>query len=693
MAEVTNGNPLDQNKSGKVRVKKTKFPIHIHDYKTYRFGEYGVLGAFNGITDDSVKMRQILDVNTYTLKAPLLTPITMNRVYTQVPKMAVLPNAWPLIDVNPSFGDDIDAEEYGTSVKAEYFQNFLRKTAYHLYNSVSNIVNTTTFNSVANAITMIQDLIEAMVLNELVYSNGSLINNLRAHIARFWPSTKGRSFDWMFEYIWQTIKANFGGIKYQKANGQVYTLKLTPNSTVTNEDWATNEIFETENEFFTELRDGNRLVITALVSPVPGIHTDSTISTPMTAIKTKLNDKISTGISINKILVYKPFDTIRLWSYQLSCAEFFTNDKVDYIYNADTYRNYIGTLFKDTAITYGEITTTGLLDYDWNGQKIQTDWLSAKIFTYMTNKLQPTGNNITPNSVIDNVWAYVFALFKFNRSLKYKDYLTGSRTRPIAIGNTDIQVQANNTVEVIDIVKNIQKQRFLNVVNKIPRDLKGYSKGIMGKDIAPDWHNPLFLVKISESVYGQETENTGEAQLTQPQTRTSVLKNQGNRIEVRFSLDRASIVIGFVYFDIPRAYSKGIDREYFEKDRYDFFNPYMQYTGDQEVFRQELDAIQNGTFAYQGAYMEKKQKINDACGGFIETLNGWTFLDQYIETDSRNDISKNQGPEFIRSKPSELDRFYISLTGTVMAYYYHFIVDVETHYEAVRPMSYDPQIL
>ena len=407
----------------------------------------------------------------------------------------------------------------------------------------------------------------------------------------------------------------------------------------------------------------------------------------MTAIKTEIKtitDKLPGDSGPNKSINYrKPFDIARAWSYQLSCAEFFTNDKVDYIYNADIFRNYIGTLYKAVIVNEGDEAVMSLWEYDWNGQKIAVDWLSAHVFKYMTLSMNTD----------DNARAYFFALFKFNRSLKYKDYFTGSRTRPIAIGNTAVTVQANNTVEIIDVVSSIQKQRFLNVINKIPRDIKGYTKGIFGKDVAPDWHNPLFLCKISESIYGQETENTGAAQLTEAQTRTSVLKNEGNRVQVEFNLDRDSIIIGFMYFDIPRAYSKGVERSFMDVDRYDYFNPYMQYTGDQPVYKEEMDVLQTGTFGYQGAYMHMKQKVNDASGGFIEYLKGWTFLDQYVESDKRGYTAANIGPDFIRSKPSELDNFYISLTGRTMASYFHFIVDVETHYNARRPMAYNPQIL
>lgn len=682
MSEISNGNPLDQNGSGKVKIKKTNFPIHIHKYGTYRFGEYGCIGAFNGLANDSVKMQQILDVNTYTLKAPLLTPITMNRVYTQVPRMAMLPNAWNLIYTNPSIGDDIDAKEYGTSVKAEAFTTFLQTICKMLSDQYNAIAEETEW-TLAKAKTAIKKLIEAYAINELIFSNGSLINSMGAHLARLWPD-RNKSFDKYYDETIALLKSYFGGI-YVTIGDKEYLVNLSFQDDALKSNTSYNVV--SLHYFLEDLRDGETITINSFWANTGTILDGEDVITIMGELTEELTKQFL--FSYATIVYRKPFDIARLWSYQMSCAEFFTNDKVDYIYNADIYRNYIGTLIVD-AFKESVLNLEDYLTYNWNGQEIKIDWLSAFYFIKMTYDQWIIGTTLGPI-----IRAYIFAIFKYNRSLKYKDYFTGARTRPVAIGDTSINVTVNDTVEVIDVVKNIQKQRFLNIVNKIPRDLKGYTKGIMGKDVAPDWHNPLFLAKISETIYGQETENTGEAQVTQAQSRTSVLKNQGNRIRVEFNLDRDSIIVGFIFFDIPRAYSKGVERSFMEVDRYDFFNPYMQYTGDQPVYKEEIDAKQTGTFAYQGAYMEKKQQYNDAFGGFIENLQGWTFLDQYVEPNFGEGYgtSANLGPDFIRSRASELDRFYLSLTGNSMGSYWHFIIDVETHYEAVRPLAYKPEIL
>lgn len=682
MSEISKGNPLDQNRSGKVKIKTTNFPIHTHLYGTYRFGEMGVLGAWNGLAKDKVKMQQIIDVNTYTLKAPLLTPITMNRTYIQIPRMAILPNAWDKLFVNPKIGNDINSKLYGTSIEKDTWNNFTQNTAININNIVEIIDDPSTagFSGLKGAIS---NLIREFTNAELIFSNGSLCNALGMHFNRCWKDTRNnRTFDQTFNYIWSEGLKGIGYIEVINSNNQEekYFVILNWNGDYDiKKTLYTNPVLDL-NQWLEKLRDGEIYTIANLWDNQGiALRTLENLATATQGLN-------SQELGIFEVIEYaKPVDIAKLWAYQLACAEFFTNDNVDYIYNAELFRQYIGSLIQELITEEGESLQN--YAYEYNGQKIMPDWLSAEFFDYMQSY---GGIEYTPTTK-----AYFYALFKYNRSLKYKDYFTGARTRPIAIGDTNVEIN-DDVVSIIDVVKNIQKQRFLNVVNKIPRDLKGYTKGIFGTDIAPDWHNPLYLTTISESIYGQETENTGEAQLSEPQTRTSVLKNQANKLRLDFRLDRNSIVIGIVWFDIPRAYSKGVKREFADVDRFDWFNPYMQYTGDQEIYMTELDAAAGeGTFGYTGAYMDKKQDYNEAFGGFIDDLKGWTFLDRYISPTDNNGELENKpiGPDFIRSKPSELDRFYISLSGHSMSTYYHFILDIETHYEANRAMAYNPQIL
>lgn len=681
MSEIQEGNTLNKNTSKTTHVKNTTFPINYHLYGTYRFGEYGYCFGFNGLAGDKVKVHQRCTVDTYSLKAPLLTPITMQRTYIQVPRMAIIPNAWDNIYTDPKFGDDIDASQYGTSVPASVINSItdqittsVKQTIIDFRNTVTG--QTPTVDSIRNGIS---DIINYLTIAELIFSNGSLINAMGAHLNILWKDRK-KTFDERFEEIINSLTKNFGSWTVEINNNDQYEIILNPTeSGLENiKTFASVGTILTINQLLEKLRDGDKMNLLSAHNTNGNILTNYNQWTPLFTDFNEIADDIDEWQE-GAHEITKPIDIAPLWAYQLSCAEFFTNDNVDYIYNAEKFRNYI----KGLIIMHNGGTLPTDMFYTLNGIRYEADALSSKAFQFILFDLDY-------DVISTERRAYIFALLKYNRSLKYKDYFTGSRTRPMAIGNAEIEVN-QDVVQVIDMAKAVQKTRFWTIVNKIPRDIKGYTKGIFGTDVAPDWHNPLYLGKIREVVYGQEVENTGEAQLTEPMTRTTTLKNEGKGIRFDFQLDRNSIIIGFLSFDINRVYTRGIKRDFFHVDRYDMYNPYLQYTGDQEIYGEEYDARHGQTFGYQGNYMEFKQHNNDAFGGFITALKGWTFMDRYVEIEKGWQAENtNIGPDFIRSKPSELDRFYISLTGKSMSNYFHFIVDTYTEVTANRKMSYNP---
>lgn len=683
MSEIVAGNKLDINATGKVKVKKTKFPLSRHHFNTYRFGEYGIIMAENGIADDKWIFRIGTSIQSYTLKAPLMTPIHMNKDFFMVPKMAILPNAWEKIFTNPTIGDDIDASEYGTSVKASYFNNYAKNINLRLYYQWNT--DQTTWTTINDLHKWFETEIYALNLAEKLWSGGSLINCMGAKLHRTWRDANTHyNFDTAFEDFWKNSPIGLFRFTDRDTNEDFYV--TTPSFTGTESAKraaASNYKVLSFNEFWNKIKDGMRLEIISTYNL--NASTQNSTLAQAQAVFTAWKSRLPYDAGYNSYTVTaKPFDIAKLWAYHLMTAEFYTNDKVDYIYTAELYREYISSLIHTSFSTLTKYYFT------INGIKIPIDWLSAWWFKEFENIF------VIQDNIVASHYAYFNTLFKYERSLKYKDYFTGSRTRPLAIGDTKVTVNSN-LVDVVDISAKIQLQRFLNIANKVPRTLKGYTKGIFGKDVAPDWHNPLWLASTREKIFGNETENTGADQYSREVSRTTTLNNGGKNIEFNVELDRNSVIIGVVSFDIERAYSLGIQRDFTHVDRFDMYNPYMQYTGDQAVFTQEFDCADKtgGTFGYQGAYMEFKQRVNEASGGFITALPGWTFMDSYVDANNAYErpIYTNIGPDFIRSKSTELDKFYIGLSGVSMANYFHFIADNDIICDCIRPMSFNPQIL
>ena len=371
-------------------------------------------------------------------------------------------------------------------------------------------------------------------------------------------------------------------------------------------------------------------------------------------------------------------DLRRLHAYNIACAHFYSNDHIDYIYTAELYRQNQRSFFR-------QLSFDSSMFFQMNGVNYEYDALSGHAVNLILSGRDSTAVTI--------YLSYFANIFNFNRSLRFMDYFTGSRAFPLAVGNTEVPVVGNN-VSVIDITKGIQRQRFLNAVNRSGSKFESYIKNLFGVRPAYDYHNPFFVGHTSDDVKASETENTGSAQFsdvddlnTAQNSVTSKMFSQSSKYAFNFDSDRDSVLVGITYFDIPRFYPFGVSRMQQHVDRFDSFIPQAQFIGDQEVRATELGALTDGNFGYQTRYQEYKMRIPYCFGGVRKYLKTWSFLFP------AHSYGSQVSPDFIRSIESEFDKFYLSLTGYSLASYFHFIVLSNNEVSSSRPMVKSPSIL
>ena len=314
--------------------------------------------------------------------------------------------------------------------------------------------------------------------------------------------------------------------------------------------------------------------------------------------------------------------------------------------------------------------SSGFVTFEMNGINYEYDYLSAHYFD----------NTFTGSE------DYIRALLAPKYSLRYMDYFAGAKTYPLAVGDTTVTVN-NDKVDVRDITEKRMFYKLWTFINRVPQTLKGYIKEMFGIEQKQDYHVPEFLAETSDKIYGVETENTNfdDEGNEKPDNIRVNLRAKSNNFAFNFRSDTAGYIIGVTWYDIPRAYSMGIDRLAMHADRYEMFNPFLQFIGDQEIFSAELDARNSGTYAYALRYMEYKTAHDIACGGFIDDLPGYIFKD--------NIESAEISPSTIRSKPHEMDEFYLALTQIAWSKYFHFICKDVNHLEDTeRDMYYAPEI-
>ena len=675
MADVlTPGNPVNEASKKSVRTR-SRFDLSYSFFDTHRFGEYHPHFTFNGVPDDKdVRLRSSHDLRSYTLGAPLMQDISMKKDYFYVPLPTLLPLNWEKWYKNPKLGDDV-SDNVGTLVT-----NFWTKVSTLCSNLRATLstclVSSTGVFYTAGAAASLEACLRYLVFLEYFYSSGSLLKSCGISGNVYFDYNYG-DFDGYFDSFIDLIITNFTDFT-MTIGGVSYSVDLTG---LASSDYRS---FLNIHGALALMRDD----LTFRISSV-SFTNNHNLSTFAGAIKSALD--VSNAHTFRTL--DKNVNLERVFSYQIICSHFYSNDNVDFIYSADLFRQLIWSLFIASSPTVSTFT--------YNGVSCNYDSLSGFIFESIVGSIDQSTTyrqlflyQGTTSTATVSKRGYFSNLFAYRRSLRYMDYFTGSRSRPLAVGNVSFDV-SGLTASVVDVTQNIQKQRFLNAVSRARNAVEGYLGDIFGVGVPYDFHNPSYLGHTSDTIFGDEVQNTGSQQISLAQSITSNLRSNGSRYEFDFNCDLPCVVLGITYYDIVRAYSFATEKQNFDSNRFDTFNPFMQFIGDQEVGQYEIgdfsgSSVQSGSMAYQLRDMQYKQRYSQCAGGFVNNLPGYVF---------KADDSRYFGraftisPDFIRSLCSELDKYYVSLTGFSNGSYFHFIVKNVNNLTASRPMAYAPSIL
>lgn len=635
------------------------FPQTFKHLTTDRYGEYSPFYWAKAERGDVQNLKSDHDLHTYTLKTPMVSDVTMTKSFIKVPMQAIYPINWEKMMTIPTQGDDVP---------------FANKALLNITNLIDALIL-----RLSNADTTIsyRDFIYSLFLLESLVSHGSLFERFNYH----------------FNYLFSGSFAIDGSAEpvefYDLSIDSILDLHVLP---------AILNVIETEN--LPLVKDGITYMInskgskfqsatTKYVSPRRYIELLRSQSFSFTDV---WDDVAAPFLTLQKISGYSVTDSDTLINiepliaYQLSCAQFGSNEFVDFIWSADLYRQ------NQLSLYLSAVSSVSIPTFLYNGVRTLYDLFTSQIFDALIEKIEDT--SVTSSIYAYDAMSFFLNLFSYQKSLRFGDYFTGGKPRPLAVGEYSAEV-TDNAVSAIDITKSIQMQRLLNRVNMVGRKLGDYLAGIFGGKLpeAPK-DVPIFLAHQKFSIKGFETENTGDIQFntTDANTITSHLRASDNRHSFEIEIDEPCYLIGMNSYESLRVYSRTLDRFAFHHDRYDDFIPEQQYIGDQDIRTVELDSASNDhtPFAYCLRYMEYKQRYSYASGGFIENLPSWAFI-----TDN-SDGNPSEGfidPDYIRSSPSEFDRFYKVLNGYSLGGYFHFIVAHTNVTAPVRMMEYTPEIL
>lgn len=715
MPEIVKSNPTNAPTEKPVK-NHSKFQPNYSRYDTHVFGINTPHFVMEAVADDDISLRCAADVDTFNLKAPLMQPVKRNMDYFQLPLRSLLPHGAELLITNPLQGDDVNANKVNAILPMADLQTYAQKlqSLFEKEGAITNLGLT------------LGRLIGAYQFYNLFLSNGSLIKYLGvSEDIAFQPSvgyvaslTAGDyhydnvNLDQLFDVVFSQVDNIIAKGGYLSLTLRTLSIdapsgsaQFTPGTSVIEvaigktSSTAYEKIFGSlreligwlaVNPYIVAVVDTTGLVDQNIFGDLSAYTESIDALSPMTAMGIVYIASAHPG-SFFVTLDYgykapaKDLNLLRPLAYQMACAEFYTNDKVDGIYSGALYLSNQMALARYVAVRTSQSTT-----YTQNGVPVEYDAHSGQFLDIMLRRLCSTISSndfMTSDEEVLIPYFYFVNLLGYTRSLKYEDYFVGSKTRPLAVGDVNVAVNANN-VDIIDVTKKIQLQRFLNQVNRVGRKFSDYVKGILGDKPMKDVHEPIFLGHVVDTFGAEETDNTGEAQMSRQNSTTSKLRNNSSRYAFDVHVGEPSILIGITNYDIPRAYATVTERQNFHIDRFDMFNPYMQNVGDQDVYGAEIDITKTGSFGYQLRHSEYKQRVDQAAGGFAAGV-----LPGYARVLFKKDIPANIDSDFLRSDIYEIDQFYSVLSGYTLATHFNFIVRNDISCTANRPMSFAPSIL
>lgn len=657
-----------------------------------RFGQLFAPFFFDAVAKDRVTLRSAHNIRSYTLKSPLLSDVSLKKDFFQVTRRAILPENFEKFFDNPVQGDDV-SQDVGTTVA-----NFDYRVA-ELGKSL-----TVALSGITTGVEYLQAAFTYLVFLSYFYSYGSLLAASGYSIEEQYvdgQSSDNRSADQVIDDALATLVTLLS-----TGSSSSFGVYLNGSATITRVYADTERAISSGRSdaiglrrFFELISEGTDFVIYS----VPSGFWDSS-SSALIVDNWAFSDDDFVPIADS------PLDLARLFAYQLCCAHFYTNDSIDFVYSADLYRQVVrsAVLELDSVSSSSPINSL-VRDFVYNGISCRYDDCSAHNHEYVLDNLALYFNSLGFNlSSCKYLLHNLSIVYGWRNSLRFTDYFTGVKAHPLAVGDINIAVNIGspNYVSVIDVTKNIQRQRFFNAVNRTGRKIEQYLEGIFGAKPSHDWHNPLWLGHTKDIIIADEVENntfnpSAESIGNDEQLVSATLRGAANNFAFEVQIDEPSILVGISYFDIPRFYVHASERIMMHQDRFDMFNPFMQFIGDQSVIVRELsdnpNFVSNGfaspnadIFGFTMRHMEYKQRFSRAIGPFATgVLPSWIFTDSL---NGRGDVL-TISPDYIRSSCIELDKFYTSLNYHSPANYFHFIVITYNECHANRNMVYSPNIL
>lgn len=713
--------------SGSSRQRKNTFDNSRPVIDTFKFGDISPFECIKCVVDDTHRLRNNFHLRSYTMKSPMFGSIKMNKDYYQVPLSSILPRTWELYYRNPQKGDDCPASVYcNMPLSPLPYLKTLQELDLNLTNS-----------SVTSSIPLVYCMRYLWNMAALyhIYSSQSLLTRLgiSAHKMISYSSVvSGRvssgytslnefySVDDFFDLFFNKVVSGVNShsirrINFINSSSSANIILKSFDLTVPAEirdffdfcfAWFPTDTPITSINFVTDAPSSGvtsfsnvgsfRLFVGSLFGAFPHPAKDVVLSNTITTFDTQyFSDSSGLALDVesapNGRLIIAPYedseknpityDIAPLVAYQQLCAQFFTVDAIDNLFNSDLWMK------NAESILHRIPSFDSYAMFDYNGTSVLYDTFSLYYLNGVFNYL---GND---ESWLDNnCCKFIYNLFSYQNSLLYGDYITGGRLEPLAVGDVTIQV-ADSNVNIVDISKSGWKTRFLNFVNRFGAQIQDYIRGLFGVTPGQLQPMPKFISHESTPIAGYEVENTTTGDNSSPTTQqgysVTLLNSRTSNYAFDVYVDTPSWIIGVISFDMQRFYDCITERQAFCHDRFDEFNPFLQNLGDQAMYTAEINPLTSSPddpVMYHLRDTEWKQRVPVARGAFVKSYQN--LLPAWARVVDLKDFKLDS--ESIRNKNSDIDEFFMSLSHVSFGNYFHFIAFIYNDLESDRPMQYKP---
>lgn len=319
------------------------------------------------------------------------------------------------------------------------------------------------------------------------------------------------------------------------------------------------------------------------------------------------------------------------------------------------------------------VTLDGVLNANFN---IPND-------SYFTNLHLPTavpqGTNINIQNYVPGPSSYFGA--DSNQSTILAQGYSGPMTNNLLSNNNTIQVGTINTAsfDVDDLRYIVQLQKYLERNARAGVRLNEWIYSHFGVNNG-DSHlgRPIYIGGTKQPLIISEILQTSETTSASPQGEMSGHGIASTDDEVgSINVKDHGLIIGIMSIMPKPAYCQGINRQFLQETKLDFFTPEFVNLSEQGVKRGELyinnDSTDEELLIYQGMYDEYRTMNSEFTGNFRDTLNDW-HLGRIFST------PPVWNGDFITCKPEETRRIFLVQNEP------GFLCDIEFFVTAVRPL-------